>query len=200
MAGPSKELEAKYPSQFDQIFSLVGSTWFLNYLGIIGFTLLNLLGLFLNLIGVVITNKLAKIYNSIGTYRYMRIYCLVGALANFVLFFGFMAYSKRLFLWTISVENFRFILFVYSPIVNVCYFYSALLDIFSMIDRIGSIDRKLLLIKVERINIVCLATFIIVLVLDIPYYINYEPSSVKVALYARNSNGSLYSNESVTWW
>lgn len=200
MSRLSFDLEERYWSQIDALFDKFGYTEFLNQFAFWPFLVICSVGFVTNLFGLVVSYQLANINKCMGLYRYMQVYCLNSAVCCAIQSCTFVLYSQRMFPWTVSREAFIFIIWIYLPVLYGGYFYGSLIDIFMTLDKISSLKPGFKWIKPSRITYLCLATFGIVCVLHAPCTLTFQSNPLNISLYSTDSNGSVVSNEAVTWW
>lgn len=194
-------LLSKHPTELDKVLDLFGYTSFINHFAFVPFSLISLLGLIGNIIGVLATHRLVNECPTYGIYRILRVYCLNSSIACFLFMFTFIGYSIFYFPWIMSEQAASFMILIYIPMSNLGYFYSSALDILMTLERVCVLKGRTQLVRMDRINSFCLITLLVLLIIEIPFFLRYEPASLTIRIESKSVNGSLSHDESsIRWW
>jgi hypothetical protein len=159
-----------------------GSTWFLDYFNCYGFIIVGSLGFLLNILAFLVFMDAEF---SIPLYSYMRMYCINNFLMCFLLIFNFAYVSYRIFPWSNSYWAQFYYDFIFGNVISVFYFFSSMLDIVILIDRIANFNKK---VKDRLANLspykVGAIVMIVCLVIDMPYFILYMPGKIEAQVNA----------------
>lgn len=200
MSSLTHDLIQRYPETIEYLFSSFGYSNFINYFAFIPMLILGFIGFVGNLLAALLSRRLSVKFPLIGLYRYMFIFCINSSINCFIFMFNFFLFSIRTFPWIMSKAGLIFAIYPYSGITNSCYFYSTVLSILVLWDRSYVLRGKKSLIENKHIYPVCLVALLVVISLNIPFFVTLSPGSTVIDLYQTDSNGTLYTNESLRWW
>jgi hypothetical protein len=172
----------------DEAYQFYGATKFLDYAFPSFYIPFGTLGLVLNIMSYRIL--LRKEFYTIQLYTYIRIYVFSSVILNFLQTF----YSITMTRLLPSVQNTylgqAYACFVYTPIHNLLTFYKFGIDLAIIIDRISTLSPRVKKIyKLNAIQILILI-FVIVLVVDFPYFFTFVPNRVNF----------IYKNQSIEYY
>ena len=181
-----------YYYMLDNLLTTYGSTWILDYLNLYVFTIISVLSLLTSLFSLII---FCNMKNSLPLYRYMQVNCISNAVMSLVSVFNFMATSYRLISWSNSRWTSVFFNQVYTPIANLSYFYSSVLDIVILLDRIAIFNRRVkAYLNKYSPTVICIVLFALCLIIDFPYFFVFAPDSFTAKLNANTSLTIWFSN------
>lgn len=169
-------MESRYPTE-DEVWISLGSSPVLDILNPCLLTTVSLVGAALSALAFVIFLNKRKFDRTIPLYVYLRVYtfsniflCLMNALAG-------LTATNRSIKFTHSFGAQIFFNYIYSSTSNILFFYTSILSIVILLDRIALFIRpvKSLMTKLTPTQI-CLLTFIIVFIIDVPFYLSYGPT------------------------
>lgn len=152
-----------------------GSTWTLDILNLTVFTAVSVIGLILNLFGLVVF--LDKSEFNIPLYQYIRVSLVANSILCLASVFNFLATSYRLIAWSNSYWTQAYYNYVYSCIINLSYFYVSVLDIVILLDRIANFDKRFKTWFKLSPYTICIVIFVICALIDSPYYFVFMPGS-----------------------
>ena len=178
----------------DDLLTSYGSTWILDILNLYLFTIISILSLIANLISFII---FCKMINSLPLNQYLRVYCVSNVCISLVSVFNFLATSYRLINWSNSFWTQAYYNYVYTPVANLSYFYSGVLDIVILLERIA-IFNKLVKTYLDKLSptFVCTVLFALCTFIDFPYFFVYVPFSFTAKLDANTSYTIWFSDAS----
>lgn len=163
---------------FDNILFLFGE-----YFWVCAYFPVAVIGIFLNLLSFIVFQKQEFNLKLYTYFRYMTfasiIYCLSVAPYPFSI-------AKRLGF----INNFAFQAwqcYFYIPISNVCYYFVSFIDIAVLIDRLSIFSPKLKSVyEKTSANHICIATFLIDLAINFPYFFVFQPIIIELYYYETN--------------
>ena len=169
----------------DDLLTSYGSTWILDILNLYLFTVISVLSLIANLFGFIIFYNMR---NSLPLYQYLRFYCISNVVMSLASVFNFLATSYRIISWSNSFWTQAYYNYVYTAIINLSYFYSSVLDVVILLDRIAIIN-KLVKIYLNKLSptLICIVLFGLCTVIDFPYFFVFEPDSITEKLDANTT-------------
>ena len=200
MSSVSWDLYAKYPKEIEQLFARRGLTVAVNNLAFLPVTVLGGIGFILNLLSVIINEKLIREFSSIAFFKFLRIFLPTSARMCLILLFNFVGFSMRSFRWVMSETALKFYIHFFVTFTNIGYFYSTTLNILITLERILTLRGGSQFFKTQRVTIICLIALFAVLVIDIPLYLYSRANSRLVYMYTYNQNGTVNSTVPVVWW
>jgi hypothetical protein len=165
----------------DGLLTGFGSTWVLDTWSFLPFTITSAIGFILNILAFLVFQD--SEFN-IPLYAYLRVYCLNNACLNFLTLFNFTFSSIRLFSFANSYWAQVYFNYIYSPISNMNYFYSSVLDITILLDRLVHFENRIKGLFKLKPYWICVIAFFICFIVDSPYYFLYAPASLTVYLNA----------------
>jgi hypothetical protein len=169
----SSNASSYYYYTLDALFTAYGSTWILDNLNLYPFVIVGILGALLNLFAFIIF--LDREF-SITLYNYLRVYTLNNTIMCLISISNFFWDTYRILPWSNSYWTQVWLNFVYTPISNVSYFYSSLLDICILLDRIATFNSFVRSCMTLPCRFVCLITLLVTLVIDLPYFFVFVPA------------------------
>lgn len=187
----------RYPDTIEPLLEFFGYSNFINHFSFIPMVIIGSIGFIGNAMTAILSRGLAKKFPLVALYRYLVFMSIASSFNCFMFVFNFLPFSMRSFPWLMSRVSVLFSIHVYTASTNICYFYNTVLSILILLDRVFVLRGKKPIIPINRIYQACLITFLIILVMDIPYYLNFEMGSFQVPLVS--SNGTLNTNESLTF-
>jgi hypothetical protein len=169
-----------YPT-LDSLFTMVGSTTYLDSMWLYVNVPVNAIGVIFNLLALLVL--LDKEF-AIPLYDYLRVYCANSFVLNLFTLFMFAANTPRIFAFSNTGDAERFFLYALVTTNNVVYFYGTALDILITFDRIGTFKPKAIKwLKLSPYK-TCLIIFVVCLVIDFPYLFVFVPCSLTVKVNA----------------
>lgn len=173
--------DESYSYNLDELLTTYGSTPFLDNLNLYPFTIFSALGLLLNLFTCFVYRQ--HEFRAVSIYQFFFIYAVTNVVLCLFSCFNFLATSYRIISWSNSYWTQFYYNYIYSPGINICYFYSSVLDIFVLIDRIAyfKVSVRTWFRKCSPFKM-CLIGLIGCLIIDSPYCYVFMPGSVVVRL------------------
>ena len=168
-------------------FDQIGSTLTKEIMCLFITTPVSVLGFIFNIVAYAILSK--KIFDKIDFYSYMRMYTLNSIVVNFLSAFLFTANSNHFFDFSYASPIPSYYLsYVYIPMINLCMFFTILIEIVISIERINSLNRfSHFLLKFKEItkhkprNVgVCI--LVGCAVINVQYFFNEEPTHADLSL------------------
>jgi hypothetical protein len=149
----------------------------LTYLFIV--PLVSLIGVILNIISfkVIISDQ----FKGMRVFSYLRVYIL-NSLAICLISFGLIMNTKvfmRRFIFNFPFRVY-YVLYIYIPLVNTCYFSSCLMDLLMVIEQIYILKNKTSLIKKRSPYLWCLMSYVVALVFLFPSFFIYDFSYLTI--------------------
>jgi hypothetical protein len=170
--------EHVYPTM-DELFKMYGSTWALDSINLFGYTAVSIAGFILSAFSLVI---LRSDEFKIPLYAYLRVYCLSNIICSFINIFNFVFSTYRIFEWSNSYGAQVYYNYILIPVVNISYFYGSVLNIVIILDRISYFDFRMRTFFKLSPYVISMIAFVVIFVIDIPYYFIYVPYSTDVKL------------------
>lgn len=155
----------------DELLTAFGSTWALDHINIYPFTFFGIVGLFLNLFGLLV---FVNSRFQLQLYKYMRVYSLVNALICLFSSFWFINISIRVFPFTNSYWTQVLSVKVLLPLTNLLYFYSGCLDVLILVERISQYNVKVKQFFKLSPYVQCIIFLVVCTVLDFAYFWFYD--------------------------
>jgi hypothetical protein len=144
-----------------------GSTWILDILNLYPYSILSILGIILSSFALAIFQD--EEFN-IPLYKYLRIYT-TNSIVNCVLSLGNIFWSvRRIIPWSNSYFTQVYALYVFLPFATMCYFFSSVLDILILLDRIGHFNKKLKGFMTMPVYKMCAIEFVFCFVFNFPTF------------------------------
>jgi hypothetical protein len=169
---------ASYYYTMDQVLTLYGSTWILDGLNLYLYTAFSVIGLLLSIFSLLIFCRNDPEFN-IALYTYLRVYMFNNILSSFINIFNFTYSSYRFLPWSNSYETSVYYNYILIPVANICYYYSGVLDIIIILDRMTYFNARIkrsFLFKLSPYKLSA-AAFIFSFLMDFPYAFMYSPTS-----------------------
>lgn len=181
---------SQYYYDIDEILRTYGSTVELDNLNLYPFTIVSAVGVVLNLFTCLVYRQ--SEFRVISVYQYFFVYAVTNIVLCLFSCFNFLATSYRIISWSNSYWTQFYYNYIYSPGINICYFYSSVLDIFILLDRLAvfNVSIKNWFTRI-RPNKMCLIGLVVCLVVDSPYFYVFMPSSVEKRIDA-NTNFTIW--------
>jgi ABC-type multidrug transport system fused ATPase/permease subunit len=162
-----------YYNSTNYVFNSIGETATNDALYLFLITSVSLIGFILNIINLVVFNNCNL--PDMPLYKYLNIYALNGIIVNFAYIFEFLSASFRYIPFATSYPAQVYYSFILIPIVSTGYFYSTVLDIIITMDRISCFSGRVKSIMIFTAYKTCAIAFILVFILNFPYFLIYEP-------------------------
>lgn len=132
------------------------------------------IGSFLSLICVVVFYQRDF---KLPMYAYLRLYSIANTLLALVSIYSALTTPIQLFPFFNSQASNIYVSYVYEPIMSMCYFFTTVLDIAMLMDRIAIFVPKLKPVFCKHPYIVSAVIFVICLCIDFPFFFFYMPNS-----------------------
>lgn len=187
----------RFSNIIEPMLDAYGYGKFVNHFSFIPMVIVGSIGFIGNAVVGLLSLRLVNKFPLAALYRYLVILSISSSFNCFMFVFSFMPFSIRTFPWLMSHAALVFDIHVYGTLTNTCYFFNTILSIMIQFDRTFVLKGKKPIIPNSRIYLVCLIVLLIVLVMEIPYYLTFQSKSFIVPLYVNNSNGT---NESLSFW
>jgi hypothetical protein len=158
----------------DEVLTLYGSTWALDYLNLYFYTIVSIVGFVLSMFSLVIFQDDEF---SLPLYAYLRVYSINNILGSFINIFNFVYSSIRIFEWSNSHEAQVYYNYISMPIANVCYSYSGVLNNAITLDRMAYLSVRLKNLFTMSPNKVSAIAFVACFLLNLPYACAQRPRS-----------------------
>jgi hypothetical protein len=171
-----------YDTVDDVLLALIGSSRFTDHLNFYPFLIVGFLGLVLNTFSFIVFTTSDRHEFTAPLYTYLRFYTVQNALMCLVNTFNFVCNSYRLFPFANTYWAQIFAQFIFIPVNNLCYFYSGVLDIAILLDRISIFDQRVKKLMKLSPTTVCLISLAACFVVDFPYFLVYVPDSHRIHL------------------
>lgn len=176
--------ESYYYYNLDEFLTQYGSTYALEAFNFYPFIVVSVLGLILNgLAGYIFSTRAFES----KLYVYLRVYCVNNMLMCFLNIFNFTYTIFRALDWTNSYASQFYYAYIYSPLINIIYFYGTFLDMLILLDRISFFNKRVKRFMKRPAYLQCLIWLVITLILDAPYYINFMPDQRTIRLNATHN-------------
>jgi hypothetical protein len=175
-----------------------GSNWWSDSIGLFVMPPIVASGIFLNLVGFLMLHY-GDVFQQSKIYVYLKfnflngfICNLTGMLYSFTVVRRFLPFANSYFaLWYMNTIG--------LPIANVCYFYANILDLLIIFENLTIFIKSVDGFSKKRMaspNIICMALFMICLIIDLPYFFFYSPSQQLVNLSSNETY--LFTNYEIT--
>lgn len=169
----------RYPT-VSQLLEMIGSYGLVDSLAMYVNTPIAALGSILNLLCIVVymSNQF-----QLPLYKYLRVYCYNSLAICLISVFLFVVGSPRLFTPGQSYSGMAYYVYGYLSVGNIFYVNATIIDIFISLERISYLNLKLKA-RVGSLSPykMCLIGFIASCLIDIVFFINYEPRSFTVPI------------------
>lgn len=141
----------------------------------------SLVGVFLNLISIVILRK--KRFETVQLFKYLRVYVLNSLVLCLVSIFNFVHTTHYLFDFTNTYSARAFGAYFYTNIITLTYFYGGVLDIYLNIERLFCFVPRLST-KLNKFSYktVCFGMFVLVLALNFVQFFINAPNYLDIQL------------------
>lgn len=169
----------------DNLLKLFGSSWILDSLNVYCITPVCIFAVATNLISYLILRKVK--FRKILVFNYIRINVFNSILISLILgttFFG----TYRVFNFTNTHGSFFYTSYFYTYFLSVFYFYSNLMDICTILERISNFSKNASLKKFIRLKYIRVAVFGLMLVINLPMWFIAYPEHREFQL----EDGSMY--------
>lgn len=163
----------------DKWLELIGSFWILDSLYLFLFTPVSIVGFFLNTLSLI---ALRDEHFTLSLYEYLRVYCFSGAFLSLVSSFIFCSRSRRFVEFNNSYLAMIYECFVYISIGNTLYFFTGVLDIAIILERLSSFNQKLKWFTTINPKKVYFGILIFCLIINTPYFFVYRPVELDIKL------------------
>jgi hypothetical protein len=158
----------------DEIFLKYGSTWALDVLNLYPYITVSSLGVLLSILALIIFQD--SEFNT-PLYVYMRVMSAVNILQSSLNIFNFAFTTLRIIPISNTYAAQFFFNFIFSPVASTCYFYSSVLGLIILLDRISYFKfefKSLFIISAYKISAIALAVCIII---NSPSFFAYVPTT-----------------------
>jgi hypothetical protein len=156
-----------------------GSFWWSDSIGVFIMPPIVASGIFLNLLGFLVLYY-GDVFQQSKIYVYLKfnflngfICNLTGMLYSFTVVRRFLPFANSYFaLWYMNTIG--------LPIANVCYFYSNILDLLITLEKLSIFIKSVDEFSKKHMrspNIICMVLFMTCLIINLPYFFFYEPST-----------------------
>lgn len=115
-------------------------------------------------------------------YDYLKLYSISNVIVCFASFFYTFTWSAEVFPFANTYISKFYASYIFTPVVNVSYYFSTALDIIITMDRIALFVPKVK--AINKINAFKLSaiTFLICFAIDFPYFLTFEPNKLIIPL------------------
>jgi hypothetical protein len=174
MSANNSSIAITYPIM-SQLFDSIGQKYYVNCLLLFVHLPDSLIGFMFNLLSLIVLND--KEFADVRLFAYLRVYTANSCILNLFCGFIFLVVSPQILAWSNTIEAYEAFLHGVLPVISTTYFFGTMLDILISLDRIGIFRRKVSAwIKLGPYK-TCLITFICVLVVQFPFFFDYQPAS-----------------------
>jgi hypothetical protein len=156
----------------DEILFMFGSTWALDYLNLYLYTTVAVLAFILSIFSLLVYTD--REFN-IPLFSYLRVYSAFNAMQGLINIFNFTYSTYRIIPWSNSYATQYFYNCILVPSANLLYYYTSMLGLVILLDRISNFNPKYRGFFVLSPYKMCLAIFVICFVTDIPFYVAFVP-------------------------
>ena len=164
----------------EQLFEIIGYSQIIEDLNVYLLTILNGLGVILNLVSFFIFKS--NRFKSTPIFDYFKVYTLNSAILCLFMTFNFLSSTYDHFDVSYKYEMKIYSCYVYSAIFTTTYFYSAVLDVYISLERLFNFKPSLTRIKNLSFKMVCSFLFIVCLAINFPYFFVYDPIQLDASL------------------
>jgi hypothetical protein len=169
----------------DQWLTTFGSTLPLDIFMSYPYLITGFLGLVLNAYSFIVFQDAEF---KVPLYKCLRVYCINNMIVCLFGSFNCFSNTKRVFSWSNSYLTNAYAANFYVPLAATLNFFSSMIDIFTVLDRIGNFNRRVKTIFHYPMYRTCFITFIACSAFSVPLFLAYGPESQTVML---NSTSSL---------
>lgn len=162
-------------ASIDELLKSHGSSWILDNFNLYPFLIFSPIGLILNLFSLIIF--MDSEFDTQPLYQYLRVYVANNVLMCFIGLFNFTFTTFRIFSWSNAYWTQAYCSYFKVTVGNLSYFYSTVLDIVILVDRISNFKRKWRSLFVLDPYQMCAVCLLACLVFNIPIYLAFSPSS-----------------------
>lgn len=182
------EINSEFVSE-EAVFMQLGSTPIMDLMNAVVLTGVSLIGASLSLLSFLIFINRQAFDKSARLFIYLRVYTFTNILLCLLnISAGLTATNRMLNFTTTYLAQVYFNYFI-SSISNLVYFYNSIISIIILLDRIAYFNpttKKTL--EITSPMRICLFSFIIIALIDVPYYLSY---SVEFSVFRLNSTTNL---------
>jgi hypothetical protein len=181
-------------NSFDYWLNQVGSSHLVDTIHCFVIPLLSLVGLSLNLIGLFILADVQ--FKSARLYGYLRAYLLNSLL---ICIFGCTLFiTARRYVYPNALVGAWYFTHVFCKTMATFYFYANVLDVLVLLDRLSILSDKFKLLLLNKASpcCICLALFVICVIINSPYYFMYAPLALTVNLSSSEQHTFYYMGSS----
>jgi hypothetical protein len=147
--------------------NFAGSTWITDTFNVWPFVVLGPVAITLNAFAFLV---LRNTQFTIDMFKYMSVYMANNAILSLMLSFQWINSSYRVIPWTNSYMGQALAIYFMGTTANVLYFFGSLIDVFLLLDRIAIFKPHIKRFFILPPYKMCLLAFVLVIVIDSPYY------------------------------
>lgn len=164
----------------EQYYQLIDYNTIIQTLTIYSLTIINGLGILLNILSFFILKN--DRFKSTPIFGYLKIYSLNSSIISLLILINVLTSTYNYFDISYKYEANFFNCYVLNALLTTAHIYSAVLDIYISLDRLFNFFTSLNKFKKLSYKTVCFILFIVCLVINCPIFLMFEPTMLPVNL------------------